>query len=129
MAERAAGRRVRYLKTTAFSNKPESMKYRGIFRLEGRKENPPPSKTATESDDLDAGFYAKRYSINYVGLMGQWTLAEGLAKWKKKEREEVCKQRSSQPTRRGLGFSSSTLALCGMRRLRVWSLISRRTET
>jgi hypothetical protein len=49
--------------TTAFSRKPASMKYRGLFDVLSRKE------TSTG------------YSINYVSQAGQWSLKDGLIRW------------------------------------------------
>jgi hypothetical protein len=65
LAERVMHRRVRGLVTTAFTNKPVSMKYRGLFRLLSRKEEPP-----------------GKYMLNYGARMGEWTLQEALEKWK-----------------------------------------------
>ena len=50
---------VQRIGTTAFTDKPVSMKYRGVFDLAGRK----PGK------------------LNYVGAAGRWSLAEGLQWW------------------------------------------------
>lgn len=50
------------LLTTAFTNKPVSMKYRGILKLKNRKPG----------------------MLNYVGQLGQYSLREALQKWLKK---------------------------------------------
>ena len=70
LAERVAHRRIRKMFTTAFSNKPVSMKYRGLFKVYSRKDLP-------EDDPYN-------YAINYVADAGQWSLAEGLTRWKEK---------------------------------------------
>lgn len=70
LAERVARRRVKHLFTTAFSDNPISMKYRGIFDLVNRK--------AVDQ----AG--EKKYALNYQAAAGQWSLAQGLATWKQK---------------------------------------------
>lgn len=77
LAERLMKRRVRYLYTTAFSNNPNSMKYRGVFEFYSRNEDKDwkPDGTGTSHT---------RYKINYKGVLGQWSLNEGLALWKKK---------------------------------------------
>ncbi len=64
LAERVLHRRVRGLVTTAFTSKPVSMKYRGLFRLLSRKEE------------------GGKYVLNYGARMGEWTLQEGLETWK-----------------------------------------------
>lgn len=78
LAERLAGRRVRWLFTTAFSDRPVSMKYRGLFELVSRKQNPAWVEGATGP----AAYYQQRYVLNYRARLGRWTLAEGLAEWK-----------------------------------------------
>lgn len=59
---------VRYAVTTAFSMHPVSMKYRGVYKLHKRLEDP------------DSG----GYRLNYYGELGLWSLAEGYARWLKK---------------------------------------------
>ncbi len=49
------------ISTTAFTNKPESMKYRGVFELVSRKEN----------------------FLNYMGHAGKWNLEGAFAWWGK----------------------------------------------
>ena len=72
LAERSLHRRVRGIVTTAFSKKPVSMKYRGLFKLLSRKEDGP------------------KFILNYGATIGEWTLQEGLDAWLKS-------QKSSQP--------------------------------
>jgi hypothetical protein len=55
------GRRIHTIATTAFTDKPVSMKYRGLFELTKRKEG----------------------QLTYIAKAGRWTLEEGLAWWKK----------------------------------------------
>lgn len=80
LAERATNHRVRTMITTAFTNKPVSMKYRGLFNLLARKENPEWAEGQTTADT----YYKQKYMLNYAAPMGKWTLAEGLKLWKKK---------------------------------------------
>ena len=47
---------------------PVSMKYRGVYKLHKRLEDP------------DSG----GYRLNYYGELGLWSLAEGYARWLKK---------------------------------------------
>lgn len=51
--------RAKTIGTTSFTEKPVSMKYRGIYKLHSRKEG----------------------HLNYVGELGRWTLQEGLEWW------------------------------------------------
>jgi hypothetical protein len=67
LMQRAASRRIRTVNTTAFTNKPVSMKYRGLFDLASRKPSPYPEFTTM---------------LNYTSAAGRWTLAEGLEQWK-----------------------------------------------
>ena len=56
----------RFTVTTAFSRNPVSMKYRGVFKLHKRLEDP------------------DGYRLNYYGELGLWSLAETLVQWRKK---------------------------------------------
>ena len=88
LAERLTRKRVRSLVTTAFSKNPTSMKYRGLFKLLTRKENNALSeKWGTEIDPANK-YYNQPYEINYGATIGQWTLQEGLALWKKKHSQK-----------------------------------------
>lgn len=70
LIERQASRRFRSIKTTAFSQHPVSMKYRGAFKLLTRKDAP-------------KGAHHK-HELIYGSELGRWTLAEALDEWKKK---------------------------------------------
>jgi hypothetical protein len=61
--------RIRALFTTAYSDRPVSQKYRGLFDLVGRKERDPGSHT--------------HYALNYSARLGQWPIADALALWEK----------------------------------------------
>jgi hypothetical protein len=69
LIEPSVKHRVRGLYTSAFSDRPVSMKYRGLFDLVGRKERDPGSHT--------------KYVLNYTARLGQWPLSEVLALWSK----------------------------------------------
>ncbi len=58
--------RVRKLGTTAFTDKPVSMKYRGVFDLHSRKPG----------------------QLNYMADMGQWTLAGGFEWWNSRQEKK-----------------------------------------
>lgn len=70
LAERVSKSRVRYMVTTAFTNNPVSMKYRGLFDLHSRKE-------AGDKSPF-------QFQLQYVAEAGRWTLDEGLKEWKLK---------------------------------------------
>jgi hypothetical protein len=66
LIESALSKRLRSISTTAFSDHPVSMKYRGIGKLTSRSDTPtPPFK----------------YQLNYDFALGGHTLAEGYARW------------------------------------------------
>lgn len=69
LIQQVLNRRIRRLLTTAFSEHPTSMKYRGLFKLVSRKP---------QSDG--------RFQLNYEAPTGQWTLEEGYATWLKRNR-------------------------------------------
>lgn len=89
IAERITKKRAASLVTTAFSKNPESMKYRGLFKVLNRKHNDSLQK-ADWAKDIDPAnaYYLQPYEINYGAPMGQWTLKEGLALWKKKHSQK-----------------------------------------
>lgn len=62
LLEQVFNQRVRTIATTAFTDKPVSMKYRGLFDVHSRKEG----------------------RVNYIAEAGRWTLQEGLAWWMSK---------------------------------------------
>ena len=71
LAERMTRRRIRRIATTAFSDNPVSMKYRGVFELHKREEQ----NTETETH---------KYRLVYGADMGQHSMADGFEKWKAK---------------------------------------------
>ena len=60
----------KFVTTTAFSRKPVSMKYRGVFKLHKRMPD------ASVGD----------FKLNYYGELGLWTLQEGFEQWQRKYR-------------------------------------------
>lgn len=81
LAERIANHRIRSLVTTAFSKNPVSMKYRGLFHLLNKKKLSGVEKGET---DMSKIYYNQGYQLNYGATMGEWSLKEGLALWKRK---------------------------------------------
>lgn len=67
LVQRIHSRRIGWLSTTAFSDRPVSMKYRGVLKLTSRN----PSK--------DPAF---RWMLNYEGPLGERTLDEALTYWR-----------------------------------------------
>jgi hypothetical protein len=61
LCEMQQNRRIESIGTTAFTNKPVSQKYRGLFKLHLRKEG----------------------MLNYIAAPGRWSLEEGFEFWKK----------------------------------------------
>lgn len=76
LLERVYGRRLRSVVTTAFTDRPVSMKYRGVLKLLSRTEAAP--------DDPSG----HRYKLNYGAALGQLTLAETLVVWERKHGRE-----------------------------------------
>ncbi|QHC24901.1 GNAT-like putative antirestriction protein [Streptomyces sp. GS7] len=69
LCQRAFSRRVRALSTTAFSNNPVSMKYRGLLRL---------TKRGPSNED------GWKFQLQYQGAVGGHTLDEALQTWAKR---------------------------------------------
>ena len=61
LMQRSMNGRVRTITTTAFTSKPVSMKYRGLFDVYNRADN----------------------HVNYIATAGQWSLEEGFDQWMK----------------------------------------------
>ena len=92
LAERITRKRVKSLITTAFTSKPASMKYRGLFKMLSRKENSALEEKWGKEIDPSNRYYSQPYEINYGAAIGQWTLAEGLEMWKSKHSQKSGKK-------------------------------------
>lgn len=66
LVQRPLAHLVTSLSTTAFTNRPVSMKYRNLMKLGSRK----PAEDG-----------AHEFQLQYEGAMGEWTLQEGLKMW------------------------------------------------
>ena len=66
LVQRPLAHLVTSLSTTAFTNRPVSMKYRNLMKLGSRK----PAEDG-----------AHEFQLQYEGPMGEWTLQEGLKMW------------------------------------------------
>ncbi|MGP8301968.1 putative antirestriction adenine methyltransferase [Streptomyces inhibens] len=69
LCQRAFSRRIRAVSTTAFSNNPVSMKYRGLLRL---------TKRGPSNED------GWKFQLQYQGAIGEHTLDEALETWAKR---------------------------------------------
>lgn len=76
LIEQVINSRVNTIATTAFTDKPVSMKYRGLFSLHSRKEKPS--------------------RLNYWGDAGKWSLEEGMKWWLKKHGKSTKSTRESR---------------------------------
>jgi hypothetical protein len=84
LAERYARKRWRAYTTTAYSKRPVSMKYRGVLKLLKRLENDALDKAWARDIDSSDAYYSQPYQLQYGGVMGQWSLAEGFEIWKQR---------------------------------------------
>ncbi len=69
LVQRPLAHLVNSVSTTAFTNRPVSMKYRSLMKLVSRK----PAEDGVHE-----------HQLQYEGVMGEWTLQEGLAMWVEK---------------------------------------------
>lgn len=76
LIERMMNKRVTSVVTTIFTNRPKSMKYRGLFEQISKKDGKP-------------GVDAHKYILNYGARLGQWSLEEAMKEWKAKYGEKV----------------------------------------
>jgi hypothetical protein len=67
-------RPIRTIATTAFTQKPVSMKYRGLLTLTSRKDSADPDWA---------------YELQYGGEVGKWTLKEAVAEWRRRGWDDV----------------------------------------
>ena len=88
LCEKICKKRIYTMTTTAFSKKPVSMKYRGLFQLLSKKQL---EGTDENETDMSKIYYGNGYMLNYGIELGQWTLAEGLNIWKSKYGKEYVK--------------------------------------
>lgn len=89
LAMRYGHKRWRSMATTAFTKRPVSMKYRGILRLLKRGENKAVGEDWAQGIDPTDSYYGQKFALQYGGLLGERTLAETLAEWKKRYGDDV----------------------------------------
>ncbi len=86
IAQGLMNKRCKSLVTTAFSQNPVSMKYRGLLNQLTKKKLPTVEAGET---DISALHYSGGYQLNYGAAIGKWSLKDGLALWKKKYGSEL----------------------------------------
>jgi len=84
LVERLTRRRVRTVNTTALSENPVSMKYRGLFKLYNREKFDVTKESWAKELDRSNAYYDRPYELQYAAPIGQWTLQEGLELWKQR---------------------------------------------
>jgi hypothetical protein len=85
LCQRGANKLARSVATTAYAKGPVSMKYRGLFNLLKRTELGEAEEDASAVERYtDSG-----YQLQYGMSLGQWTLAEGLQRWKQKHGKRI----------------------------------------
>jgi hypothetical protein len=90
LAERTLRRRFDTVLTTAFTNNPVSMKYRGEMQLYSRKEQD--FKAQLEGWVQDQvpdwnSYYRRKFDLNYIATWGDRSLEEAYATWQRKHGE------------------------------------------
>lgn len=87
--KRAGNADIRRILTTAFSQNPVSMKYRGLFQLHSRKELDLDKEAWAADIPRDDPYYSQKWMLNYLSDTGRWSLAEGLAEWQQKHGKRI----------------------------------------
>lgn len=77
--------------TTAFSNNPVSMKYRGVLKLLKREQNDAYHSSYADNLPEDDSYYSRPWNLQYGDSIGDQTCNEILAEWKKKHGKAVKK--------------------------------------
>jgi hypothetical protein len=80
LCQRGSNKRARSAATTAYAKAPVSMKYRGLFRLLKRTE----LGEADENLAAPDRYTESGWQLQYGAPLGEWTLQDGLRRWKQK---------------------------------------------
>lgn len=83
-----ASKAYRAFTTTAFSNNPVSMKYRGVLDLLKREENDAYKSSYADNLPEDDSYYGRPWNLQYGARIGEQTCAELLDTWKTKHGKE-----------------------------------------
>jgi DNA adenine methylase-like protein/GNAT domain-containint protein len=92
LAEQRLNRRFDALLTTAFTNNPTSMKYRGEMQLYTRKpQNFKEQLRTWVQDEVPEWntYYQRKWDLNYIARWGERTLEEGFELWRRKHGKRV----------------------------------------
>ncbi|MDX3100475.1 putative antirestriction adenine methyltransferase [Nonomuraea angiospora] len=84
LAWRHGHRRYQSIATTAFTQRPVSMKYRGVLRLLKREENKALQEEWSAGISPTDSYYAQRFELQYGGPFSGKPLADVLAEWKRR---------------------------------------------
>lgn len=77
-------RRYQSLATTAFTDRPVSMKYRGVLRLLKRTEKNVLEEEWAKGINPNDPYYGQRYQLQYGGLFTAKPLGDVLTEWKRR---------------------------------------------
>ncbi len=83
--------RYQSVATTAFTKRPISMKYRGVFRLLKRDQKDVLKEDWAKGIDPNDSYYAQQYQLQYGAPFTGKPLAEVLREWKKRYAKDVKK--------------------------------------
>jgi hypothetical protein len=80
LCQRGSNKQARSAATTAYAKAPVSMKYRGLFKLLKRTE------LGQADEDLPSPdrYTESGWQLQYGAPLGEWSLEEGLRRWKQK---------------------------------------------
>lgn len=89
LAWRHGHRRYQSLATTAFTKRPVSMKYRGVFRLLKRTQKDVTKEDWAKGIDPNDSYYAQQYQLQYGTPFSGKPLADVLREWKKRYAKDI----------------------------------------
>lgn len=89
LIEQYVRRRVYSCVTTAYSDHPVSMKYRGLFDLIQRKQTNAYAQAWGKELPQHSAYYSRPWDLTYGAPLGRWTLQEGFDRWRKKSADRL----------------------------------------
>lgn len=90
IAQSITKKKIESIGTNAFSKRPVSMKYRGLFEL--LIANKMSDVADIKSADISENYYNTGYKLYYGSKMGRWTLRQGFEEWYKKHSKDLVKK-------------------------------------